>query len=168
MLLIKSENLPLSEEFPYLGQTIAYNNSDWAAVYLNLRKARRWWGMIVRVLERTIEMMWDRGAMKNAVAQLVLLYGSAIWVVTREMLKVLTVFHHQAARQIMGMTAKRGAGGEWEYPVVDEAMDAVGIHPIRVYIKRRQTNISERVACFPVYALCTEVKRIPGTIRIVC
>ena len=46
-------------------------------------------------------------------------------------------------------------------------MDAVGIHHIRVYIKRRQTTIAERVACRPIYALCTEVERIPGTTRVV-
>ena len=48
-------------------------------------------------------------------------------------------------------------GGEWEYSSVDEAMDATGLHPIEVYIKRRKTIISEKVACRPVYVLCTEV-----------
>ena len=66
----------------------------------------------------------------KAVAQPVLLYKSESWVVTREMLKVLTAFHHQAVRQITGMTEKRGAGGEWEYPAVEEAMEYAGTHPI--------------------------------------
>ena len=60
--------------------------------------------------------------------------------VTGEMLKVLTAFYHQAARQIMGMTEKRRSGGEWEYPSVEEAMEAVGIHPIGCkLIKIRKT-----------------------------
>ena len=46
--------------------------------------------------------------MYKTVAQSVLLYGSNSWVVTREMLKVLTAFHHQAARQITEMMAKCG------------------------------------------------------------
>ena len=62
------------------------------------------------------------------------------------MLKVLTAFHHRAARQITGMTEKRGAGGEWEYPAVNETMDAAGFHPIEVYIKIWKTTISESVA----------------------
>ena len=70
--------------------------------------------------------------MYKAVAQSVLLYGSESWVVTGDMLKFLTVFHHRAARRITGMTEKRGAGREWEYPEVDEAMDATGIHHIGV------------------------------------
>ena len=82
-----------------------------------------------------------------------ILYGSKRWVVTGGILKVLTAFHHRASRRITGMAAKRGAGGEWEYPSVEEAMKATGLHPIWVYIKRQQAAIAERVACRPVYAL---------------
>ena len=62
------------------------------------------------------------------------------------MIKVLTEFHYRAAQQIAGMTAKCGAGGEWEYPALEEVMDSVRLHPIEGYIKRRQTTIAERVA----------------------
>ena len=90
--------------------------------------------------------------MHKAVAQSVLIYGSKSSVLTRDVLKVLIAFHHRATRQITGMTAKHGAGGEWGYAIVEEAMDSAGIHPIIVYIKRRQTSIEERVAFRPVYA----------------
>ena len=83
------------------------------------------------------------------------------------MLKVLTAFHHRPARRITGMTEKRGAGGEWEYPEVYGAMDAAGIHPIGVYIKSRHTNIAKRVSFCPIYAMCTEAERMPGTSRMV-
>ena len=96
-----------------------------------------------------------------------ILYVSKRWVVAGEMLKALTGFHHQAVWQITGMTEKCRTGGEWEYPLVDESKGAAGLHPIGVYIKRRQTTISERMACHPVYALCTEVGRMPGTSRLV-
>ena len=66
---------------------------------------------------------------------------------TGDMLKVLTAFHHEAELYITGITAKRGAGGYWGYPAVEEAMDSVGLHPIRVYIKRRQKTISDRLTC---------------------
>ena len=124
-----------------MGQTIAYNNSNWEAVYLNLRKARMWWWMIERALQRTGETVQDRGAIYKAVAQWMLLYGSKSWVVTGEMLKVLTELHHKAALWITRMTANCGAGREWGYPSVEEVMDSLGLHPIDVYIKRRQTTI---------------------------
>ena len=44
-------------------QTIVYNYSNWVVVYLNLRKVWRRWGMIVRVLERTIAMVRAWGSM---------------------------------------------------------------------------------------------------------
>ena len=83
------------------------------------------------------------------------------------MIKVLAEFHNWAARRITGMTEKRRVGGEWEYPAVEEAMDAAGLHPIGVYTKRRKKTIEERVACFPVYAMYTEAERMPGTSRMV-
>ena len=86
--------------------------------------------------------MRSRGDMYKAVAQSVILYGINIWVVTGEMLKVLEGFHYRAARRITGMTEKRGAGREWEYPSVVEAMKNTGLHPIGVYIRRRKANIA--------------------------
>ena len=44
------------------------------------------------------------------------------------------------------MMTKCGAGGEWEYTVLEEAMESEGIHPNGLYIERRQTNIADRVA----------------------
>ena len=50
---------------------------------------------------------------------------------------------------------------------VVEAMEAVGLHPIGVYIRRRQATIAERVDCRPIYEMCTEAERMPGTVRLV-
>ena len=63
-------------------------------------------------------------------AQSVLLYVSDSWVVNGEMIEVLTAFHHRAVQRITGMMAKSGAGREWEYPVIAEAMDSAGLHTI--------------------------------------
>ena len=83
------------------------------------------------------------------------------------MIKFLEGFHHWAARRITGLTEKLGAGREWKYPPVVDAMESAGIHPIGEYIRRRQATIAERVAFRPLYELCTEAERIPGTICMV-
>ena len=44
-------------------------------------------------------------------------------------------------------------------------MEAVGIHPIGVFIRSQQANIADIVVYFPIYELCTEAERIPGTIQ---
>ena len=80
------------------------------------------------------------------------------------MIKFLEGFHQWAAQWITGMTEKRGAGGEWEYPPVVEEIKAMGIHPIGVYISRRQATIAERAACRPIYELCKEAKQMPEMI----
>ena len=43
---------PLGETtaFPYLGRTVTYNNSDWAALYRNLQKYHRRWGVVENFL----------------------------------------------------------------------------------------------------------------------
>ena len=46
-------------------------------------------------------------------------------------------------------------------------MEAAGIHPIGVYIRRRQATISESVACHFIYELCTVAEQMPGTIWLV-
>ena len=84
-MLIWNEILLPPELFPYLRRIIAYNSRNWAAVYLNLHKARRQWVMIVGVLESTVATVRSRGEIYKAVAQSVLLYGREIWVVTRAM-----------------------------------------------------------------------------------
>ena len=63
----------------------------------------------------------------------------------------------------MGMTVKHGAGEEWEYPLAVEAAENAGLHPIGLYIRRRQATISERVTCRLIYELCTEADWMPGT-----
>ena len=123
--------------------------------------------MIARVIESTGATVSSRGAMYKAVAQSVQLNGRERWVMTREMLKVLKALHHWAARRITGMTEKRRAGGEWEYPEVEEEIDSLGLHPISVYINRRQMTISERVDFHPIYALSTEAEQMLGMSRMV-
>ena len=108
-----------------------------------------------------------QGAMYKAATKSVILYGREIWVVTGKMLKVMKGLHHQAAQWITCMTENRGAGRECEYPLVVEEMEAAGIHPIGMYIMRRQATIAERVYCRPIYKIFTEAERMPGTSRLV-
>ena len=76
--------------------------------------------------------------MYKAVVQAVLLYGSEIWVVTDVMMTVLEGFHHMIARWITGMSARKGNVGEWEWALVDAALDTTGIWPLRGYVSRQK------------------------------
>ena len=85
--------------------------------------------MITRVLEKTGATVKARGMMYKAMTQLVLLYGSYIWVTTGARIKVLEGFHHQEDRRVKGTKEKSGAGGEWEYTPGLAALEAAGLHP---------------------------------------
>ena len=52
------------------------------------------------------------------------------------MLKVLDGLHHRAAGLIAVITAHKEEEGEWEYPLVDDTMEAVGLWMINEYIQK--------------------------------
>ena len=77
-------------------------------------QARRWWGVIAKLLNRAGVRLQEWVILYKAVVKTVLTYGSKIWVVTVLMLKVLVVFHHRLAVRIAGKTAHCTVDGEWE------------------------------------------------------
>ena len=79
------------------------------------------------------------------------------------MLKVVEGFHHRVDRKIAGMTAWREEEGEWEYPLVDDAMEYAGMRLIKEYIHRRQATIAAQVARWLIYELCMGSERMMGS-----
>ena len=150
--------------FCYLGRPLSYNNSDWVALYRNLKKAQAKWGMIARLLVREGASLRARGHFYKAVVQSVLLYGCETWTITATMMKVLDRFHHRVARRISGMVA-RLVDGEWFYPPLEAAMEAVGLFPMKVYVRKRQATIEQYIATRPILQLCRDTAAAQGTSR---
>ena len=117
--------------FPYLVCTSAFNNSDWADLYQNLRKAEHRWGMVAKVLPQMVTTVRMWVTLYKTVVKTVLLYGSKIWVVMGEMLKAMEGFHNQVANRIAGKTAWRTVDREWEWPPVADALEISGLWPIK-------------------------------------
>ena len=136
---IKVKFKPLKETtlFLDLGRTTMYNNSEWVALYINLQKSQRIWGMVEKVLVQTGGNIKARAMMYNMVVQLVILYGREIWAMTDAMMTVLEGFHHRIAGQIAGISVRKV---EWEWALVDEAFDTMCIWLIREYIRRWQVK----------------------------
>ena len=89
-------------EFKYLGRILTATDDDWTAVVGNLRKARRSWGRLSRVLSRKGTDPKVSRAFYIAVTQAVLIFGSETWLLTARMEKALDSFHSRAARNITG------------------------------------------------------------------
>ena len=83
------------------------SDNEWPSAVGNLRKARKKWARMSRILEREGENERMSGTLFKAMVQAVLLSGSETWVLTPCMGRTLGGFHHRVACR---MTEKnRGA-----------------------------------------------------------
>jgi hypothetical protein len=114
--------------FCYLGRVLAANNSDWPALYKNLKKAQAKWALVSRPLLKTGVSIRHVGYFYKAVVQAVLLYGSETWTITPRMLQTLNGFHHRMARRISGLMPTRQADDTWYYPPIEQALEAAGLY----------------------------------------
>ena len=75
-----NEELLRVEVFKYLGRLMSMDNNNVQAVRANLKKAQKCWRMLSRLLR--VENMPARvyGMFYKAVVQVVLVFGSKIWV----------------------------------------------------------------------------------------
>ena len=67
--------------------------------------------MVAKVLGKTGAPIKDRTMIYKAVVQLVLLYGSEIWLVKYVTMTVLEGFHHSITRKFAVITLSKGDSG---------------------------------------------------------
>ena len=73
--------------FKYLGRLLTSQDDDFPALYKNLAKSRKRWGMVSRVLCQEGANPRAMAMFYKAVLQAVLFYGSETWVITDRMMK---------------------------------------------------------------------------------
>jgi len=83
--------------FRYLGRQETRTDSDWGALYTNLRRARYKWYKLSKLLTREGAIPQIFGMFYKAVVQTVLLFGCESWTMTDAMRTALKGFHHRAA-----------------------------------------------------------------------
>ena len=86
------EPIDLVSEFKYLGRILTATDNNWPAVVGNLRKGRRSWGRLSKVLRREGADPKVSRTFYIALTQAVLLFGSETWVLTVWMEKALDSF----------------------------------------------------------------------------
>ena len=79
-------------EFRYLGRILTATDDDWLAVARNIQKAWVSWGRLARVLGREGADLKVSRSFYTAVTQQVLLFGTEMWVLTRNMESALDAF----------------------------------------------------------------------------
>ena len=105
--------IELVSEFKYLGRIMTATDDDWPAVVGNLRKARKSWGRLARVIIREGAEPKVSRKFYIAVTQAVFLFGSETWVLTARMEKSLDSFQSRVARKLMGRQPRRRKDGTW-------------------------------------------------------
>ena len=90
--------------------------------------------------------------------QVVLLYGAALWVVTRKDSLKLRSFHIRAVRFMTGSHIRKGAGGQWSYPEHDVLLEKCDLQAIDTYIERRRITLKRYLELYRS-GLLAEVER---------
>jgi hypothetical protein len=91
----------------------------------------------------------------KATIQTVLLYGSETWVITDEILQLLTSFHHSVARRLTGRHPRPSEeDDEWTYPSIKETLRIAGLHPIEEYLRRRRRYLELHARDLPILQEC--------------
>ena len=142
--------LEVVDSFTYLGRVMTAGDDDWPAVAGNLKKARRSWGRLSRILGREGATARISGMFFKSVVQQVLLFGAETWVVTPRMEKAMSGFIHGAARRLTGRQARRGHNGKWHYPSLVGAMKEAGLTDIGKSIANRQNMVAQYITTFDV------------------
>jgi len=159
------EDLERVEVFKYLGRLLAYDDNDSQAMRANLRKARKSWARVSRVLRAENASPKVCGVFYKAVVQAVLLFGSETWKLSPLSLKSLEGFHIRAARRMAGMRPTKNPDGTWTYPSSKAVLKAVGLKPIDHYIGVRRETIARFIVDRPLFALCRDGERRRGSTR---
>ena len=154
--------IKLVSEFKYLGRILTATDDDWSEVVGNLRKARRSWGRLSRVLSRKGTDPKVSRAYYIAVTQAVLIFGSETWMLIVRMEKALDIFQSRVARKITGRQPRQGKDGIWFYPLLAGAMKETGMVRIRTSILRRQNTAAQFIVTRPILDLCEKATRRPG------
>ena len=149
--------------FKYLDRILSSVDCDWTEVVVNLRKARKKWARMSRILGQEGANAQTSGTFFKAVVQAVLLFGSEMWVVTPHVSRTLGGFQHRGRPPADWESASAAARRRMGVPPPGGTMREAGLEEVEEYIAWRQHTVTQYIATRPILDLCEEAKRRPGT-----
>jgi len=163
---LNGKELEQVEAFRYLGRLVAFDDNDARAVNSNLRKARKCWMRLSRLLRAENASPRVCGMFFKAVVMAVLLYGSESWSITPAALKRLEGFVIRAAyRMARANKPRRNPDGTWVYPATSDVRAEVGLYSVDHYIRKRRNTIAQFLAGRPLHDLVMDARRQRGSPR---
>jgi hypothetical protein len=164
LFYVEGEVLEKVESFCYLGRILAQDDEDVRAVRSQIKKARGTWARVGQVLQADNTPPKVSAMFYKAVVQLVLLYGSDSWNLTKTALAWLEGFHIRAAYRMAKVhKPRRGPNHAWVYPATSEVLKECGMHTITHYNSVRRETILQYVVDRPLHVACMEGERRGGS-----
>jgi hypothetical protein len=161
---IGEEEIETVRDFKYLGRITSDDDDDLPAVRDNMKKARKRWARVSRVLTRDGATAKTKGKFYLAVVQSVLLYGSETWVLSEKMRRMLEGFHNRCARQMTRQFIHPDLEneGEWIHPPTATTLEAAGLLPLMTYVKKPKAAILVFAETRAIYRKCRRSTPIAG------
>ena len=155
---VYGEELERVEVFKYLGRLLAFDDNDVQAMRCNLKKARKSWSRILRVLHAENASPRVCGLFYKATVQAVLLFGSETWNVSPSMMQRLEGFHICAAWRMAktNKPCRNPITVEWQYPSSEAVLEEVGLHSVEHYIGVQRQTIANFFMNRPIFAYCVK------------
>ena len=145
---IYGKKLERVSDFRYLGRVLAEDDDDTICIEGQLKKARKTWGSIAKILKREGANAKTMGKFYVTVVQAVLLYGADSWVVSKGNMRKLQSFHRRAVRYMTNQHITKRGEGDWVYPDHGELERQCGLHPIATYIEQRRGTLRKYLEDF--------------------
>ena len=105
--LAYGELLDTVTSFKYLGRVMTAGDDTWTAVAGNLRKSKKSWVQMTRILGREGSYPNVSGLLFKAVIRAMFLFRSETWVLTPWMDQALGSFKHGVSQQLTGRQPRR-------------------------------------------------------------
>ena len=126
--------------FNYLGRRVDQDDSDSNCIQTNIRKARKQWSSISKLLKREGANAVIMTRFYRTIVQSVLLYGAESWTPKRSDIRKLNSFHHRAARYMTRVHIKF-VNEKWIFPDHSELLKKCGMVEIERYIEARRYTL---------------------------
>ena len=143
----------------YLGVVMISEDDDCPTVMVNLKKARKSCARLMKILGQEGAKMRVSGISFKTVVQVVLLFGSEIWVMNPCMERALGSFQHRVTQRITWRYPRRQGEGSWDYPPLATGMEEAVFEEIRIYILKKQNKVTQYIAMQPIIDLCEQSVR---------
>ena len=140
------------------------DDNDVQAVRGNLKKARKCWARISRLLRAENVSPWVAGMFYKATVQAILLFGSETWCLSPSAMRQLEGFHVRAAWRMAkdNKPSLVPVTDDWLYPVTEDVFEEVGLYSVEHYIRVRRDTIAAFIRDRPIYTFCTGAERRRG------